>query len=116
MVRRPWAGVIAALIVVALAVGIGWRVYDVGYDHGVTAGVQQAATSSTVVVHDDYGHGHGFFPFFFLFPLGFFFLFFFILRPLMWGRRGGWGPGGGMRGGLEEWHRRQHQQENEPKS
>jgi hypothetical protein len=114
MARRPWMGVIVALVFLGLAVGIGRRVYEVGYDHGMTNGVASVATSSTVVVHDDYGHDHGFFPFgFFIFPLGFFFLLF-VVRPLMWGGRRGWGPGrDGMRTGLEDWHRQQHEKENE---
>ena len=111
MFRNPLARVLVALIVVGLLAAAGWRLYDIGYDHGVTDGVAKAATSSTVVVHDDYGHRGGFFPFFLFFPFGFFILFFFILRPLAWGRR--WGNREGMRRNLEAWHREQHEKENE---
>lgn len=114
MSRTPWVGAVIALIVLGVAVGVGWRLYDVGYDHGVTHQIETAAAgtgASTVVVHDDYGHGHGFFPFFLIFPIGFFVLFF-ILRPMIWGARWGHGPGG-MREGLEEWHRKQHEKDAE---
>ena len=115
MDRRPWARVVIALIFVGIAAGIGWRLYDAGYDHGVTHQIEAAAAAdpgatSTVIVHDR-GGDHGFFPFFLIFPIGFFILFF-VVRPLAWGgRRGrGFGPGG-MRDGLEEWHRRQHEKD-----
>lgn len=108
MFRNPFARAMLALLVVALLAAAGWRLYDVGYDHGLTDGVAKAATSSTVVVHDDYGHRGGFFPFFLIFPIGFFILFF-IVRPLAWGAR--WGGRDGMRRNLETWHREQHQKD-----
>ena len=117
MSRKPWINVLIALIFLGIAAGAGWRLYDIGYDHGVTHQIETTAATanpgaSTIIVHDDYGHDHGFFPFFFIFPIGFFVLFF-IVRPLVWGARWGrpgFGPGG-MRQGLEEWHRQQHEKD-----
>jgi hypothetical protein len=116
MSRKPWINVLIALVFLGIVAGVGWRLYDVGYDHGVNHQIAATATSSgasTVIVHDDYRHGHGFFPFFLIFPIGFFVLFF-IVRPLLWrGRWGGPGGPGGMRQGLEEWHKQQHEKDAE---
>ncbi len=118
MFRRPLARAIVALVFLGVAVGVGWRVYDTGYDNGVTHQIETTAANpgtSTVIVHD-YRRGHEFFPFFLIFPIGFFVLFF-IVRPLVWGARGGrpgFGPGG-MRHGLEDWHRQQHEGESKDK-
>ena len=71
MSRKPWITVVIALVFLGLAAGVGWRLYDLGYDHGVTHEIETSATNSgasTVIVHDDYGHGHGFVPFFLIFP------------------------------------------------
>ena len=113
MDRKPWVRVLIALVFLAIAAGAGWRLYDTGYSHGVTDTLTtNAATggnTSTVIIRDD-GARHGFFPFFLIFPLGFFILFF-VVRPFAWRsgiNRRRFGPGG-MRHEFEDWHRQQHE-------
>jgi len=116
MDRKPWIRVLIALVFLGIAAGVGWRLYDAGYSHGVTDTLTTAAaangTTSTVIIRDAGGPDHGFFPFFVIFPIGFVVLFF-VVRPLIWGSgmgRRGFGPGG-PRHGLEDWHKRQHEAE-----
>jgi hypothetical protein len=66
MRRGMWIAVVLLAILAAVGIGIG------AYNWGVTEGLQESGRSVEVVRY----HGHGFFPFGFLFPL----LFFFFLR------------------------------------
>jgi hypothetical protein len=111
MRRTMWIGVLLLAILAGAAIGVGS--YHAGVNHGLT----QAGHADQVVRVVEPG---GFFPFgLFLFPL-FFFGFFFLVRAAFWGRRGG-GPGGPWShpehwsnegpGRLQDWHRRQHEQQ-----
>ncbi len=126
--------VLAALVLVAVAIGIGTAVYNAGVTTGLTEAAQQAAASGDPmpVVRDGYGYGwgapyaHG--PFGFGF--GFFGIIFWIfgiflliglLRFAFGGRWGGPGSGGpGRRGNggwggryerMDELHRELHRRE-----
>lgn len=124
---RAIFGVVAAVLLVALAVGMG----TVAYNAGVTAGLDEAARSAaasgapaTVVVPvAPYWHGPWGFGFFgIIFFIFGFFLFIGLLRAIFgWGRwggrghragwRGGWDGPGGRREMVEEWHRELHRRE-----
>lgn len=112
--RRPvWAMLALLLLLGVVGTAIGVTSYHAGVTHGLAS-----HENATVVVRDGGEFGFGFFPFFLIFPLGFF-LFFAVLRGgFRGGRRGmnsgGRGPGGGGEGGpmaarMEEWHRRAHE-------
>jgi len=61
--RRTWSWILIALLVVAgVAIGVG--AYNAGYDNGLTA---HPAANVQVVRY--VGHGFGFFPGFFIFPV-----------------------------------------------
>jgi hypothetical protein len=117
---RRW--ILAVVLFVALlgvGTAIGWRLYDIGYNHGLAHN-----GTATVVLRDSGFHG-GFFPFgIFFIPL-FFFLFFGLCRLIFW--RGMWGGGYGprrfddgqpfsqeRRDRFAEWHRRQHESMADP--
>jgi len=122
--------VIAALLLVAVVIGIGVGVYNAGVSAGLTEAAQQAIASgdpTPVVpvygygygpyVHGPFGGAWGFFGFFF-WILGFFLIFALIRAIFGWGRwgggsrgHGGWG-GGGSR--AEEWHRELHRRSGDP--
>ena len=115
MMRR-WLIPIGAILAAAAAVGIGIAVYAAGYSNGSVA--PETVTSAPVVV-TPYGHGPWAFwpfPFFFVFPL-FFLGAILLLRGAFWrGPRAGWrgcGPrtGPGAVADWDEWHRQQHQSE-----
>jgi hypothetical protein len=80
---------------------------------------QPGAPGEVVRVVDDDGWGHrgGFFPGFFFIPLLFFLAIVLIAWGLGRGGRGGWwdGPpsGGGGESRFEDWHRRQHERDNQ---
>jgi len=123
---RAIFGVVAMVLLVALAVGLG----AMAYNAGVTAGLDEAARTATasgvpatvVVPAAPYWHGpwgFGFFGIiFFIFGI---FLFIGLLRAIFgWGRwggghrggwRGGWDGPGGRREMVEEWHRELHRRE-----
>lgn len=119
--------VLAALLLVAVAIGIGTTVYNAGVTAGLTDAAQQAAASGdpAPVIRDGFGYGwgapyaHG--PFGYGF--GFFLIIFWILgifliiglaRAVFGGRWGGpRGPGGwgGRYERMDELHRELHRRE-----
>lgn len=113
-----WAILALLLLLGVVGTAIGVTSYHAGVTHGLAS-----HENATVVVRDGGEFGFGFFPFFLIFPLGFF-LFFAVLRGgFRGGRRGptpgGWGPRGGDEGGplaakMEEWHRRAHERTETP--
>jgi len=118
---------IAALLLVAVVIGLGVATYNAGVSAGLTEAAQQALSSGdpTPVVpaygYGPYFHGPGwgwgFFGFFF-WILGFFLIFALLRAVFGWGRWGGSGGhrgpsgwGGGSR--AEEWHRELHRRSGE---
>jgi hypothetical protein len=112
---QPFVRVLATLLVVALVIGIGAAIYNVGVDVGMNAVVQAGAASGDPVAapyaygYGPYWHGPGFFGIFF-WILGFFLIFALIRAAFGWGNGGPRGPGGwgGRRERLEEMHRELH--------
>jgi hypothetical protein len=119
--------VIAVLLVVAVAIGIGTGVYNAGVSAGFAEAAQQAAASGDPIPLAPYGPGygqywHGFGGFGFLWVvfwiLGIFLVIGLVRAAFGWGRWGG-GPGGTGRHGawgdrrqrLEELHRELHRAE-----
>jgi hypothetical protein len=109
MRRTFWIGVVLLLILAGVALGV--TAYHAGVNHGLADSGRVHEVVRVV------GPGYGF-PFgLFLFPLLFFGIFF-LLRGAAWRRRwsgdgpGHWGPGPwrGGPGGVEEMHRRLHEQ------
>jgi len=103
---RPglWA---ALLLAVVVAVGVGFAAYDLGLSHGLARSAQVVAAvpapgAAPVVVYPYMWHSPfgGFFA-----PFFFFVLVFVLLRGLIWG-----GPWRRRGHGLDEWHRRAHEQ------
>ena len=123
--RRGW-GIVGAILVVLLLVGVGAAAYHAGVDVGVRRGADAGQVVEGVGgPGSGYGwHGYGFFPFGLLFfPLvivGVVLLVRFAVGGPRWGR--GWGHGPGAHGPwsdegrarledrFDEWHRRQHDQ------
>jgi hypothetical protein len=117
--------VLAALALVALAIGIGAGVYNAGVTAGLAEAAQQAAASGDPVqvnpyaygwggpyAHGPFGWGLGFFGF--LFVIFMVFLVFGLARAAFGGgHRGGPGPGGwgDRRDRIEEWHRELHRRD-----
>jgi hypothetical protein len=125
--------IIAALLLVAVLIGIGAAVYNAGVSAGLTeAAVRAVASGEPAPVVPLYGYGYGpyvhgplawgwgFFGIFF-WILGFFLIFGLLRAVFGWGRWGrgprgpngsgnGWG-GGGSR--AEEWHRELHRRSGE---
>jgi len=110
-------GSVIGLLMLALFVGAGVYVYDLGVARGLMQGAQSvaaapgaAAPAVPVVPYWAYyprPWGFGFFPFF---PLLFILFAFIALRGLFWRRRW-YGRGCGYgRYGYDEWHRRGHEQ------
>jgi hypothetical protein len=89
----------AALLMLLVALGVGWAAYSLGVSHGL------AQSGTVVAAYRPWGFGFGF-----LFP---FLFFFFFLRLLFWGgpwRRGWYHPGWrGLPPAFEEWHARAHE-------
>lgn len=127
MFGRGISGLFAAIVVIAVVVGIGFGVYNAGVSEGVAeaARAAQAAGDTPAVVYPpyvgQYGYGHGWggggFPFFgILFGILFLFLIFGLIRAAFgWGR---WGGGGRGPGGWEsrneriaELHRELHKRD-----
>jgi hypothetical protein len=120
---RTFIRVLAALLVVALVIGIGTAVYNAGVDAGLAAAPALASGDPVPLggygpyAHGWYGHGWGF---------GFFGIFFWILGIFLifgllrfafggggrrWGGPGGPGAGGGWgdrRDRIEDWHAETH--------
>lgn len=103
------------VLVLALVVGIGAWVYQVGFAGGLASA---AASGGAIAPYaGPYGwHGYGWHPFFF--PFGFLggllvlFLVFGLLRAAFWGgRRRHWGSYGGPGGGNWQAQREQHMRE-----
>lgn len=118
MSRRIWAGVVAGVLaaLVLLAVGVG--AYRAGQDHEI---VTRTVGDGEVVRVVGHGWGYGPGPGFFLFPLLGILLVVLLVRGF---RRGngwhgsywtgpGYGPGPWAHGGpppaFEEWHQRAHE-------
>ena len=119
------ARVLAVVLLVAVALGIGTVVYNAGVSAGLTEAAVQAAASGDAVAVPPYAWGHGYGPYahgpwgfgFFgiLFGIFLLFLVFGLLRVAFGGGRHRGGPGGGGWGGrremLEEMHRDLHRRE-----
>lgn len=111
-----------AVLVAAAAIAIGVGAYNAGMAQGIAESgrIAAAAPGGTPYVYvwpRPWGFGFGFFPFLLLLFV------FFLVRSLFWrgprwygpGWGGGWGSGpGAVPPGLEEWHRRAHEQMNPP--
>ena len=112
--------VMAALLVVAVVVGVGAGVYNAGVTAGLAEAAQSVASSGDPVVAPywygyggPYWHGPGFFGIFF-WILGIFLVFGLLRVAFGWGRGGGRGPGGwggGRRELMEEMHRDLHRRD-----
>jgi hypothetical protein len=116
--------VLAALLLVALAIGIGAAVYNAGVTAGFAEAAQQAAASGDPVpvnpyaygygpyAHGPFGWGFGFFGF--LFVLFMIFVIVGLVRAVFGGgrnHRGGPGGWGDRRDRVEEWHRELHRRD-----
>lgn len=124
---RGFVRVLAVLLLVAVAIGIGTAVYNAGVTAGITEAAQQAAASGDPIPAVPYGYGYGYGPYLhgpfggwgffgiFFWILGIF-LVFALLRAAFGGGRG-WGgprgPGGwgGRREMVEDWHRELHRRD-----
>jgi len=118
MGHRFGIGIAFVLLFLALAAGaIG---YNVGVSHGMALAAPAAGGApgfAPYMWYRPWGFGFGFGPLLFLF------FFFFVVRGLFWGgyyrrRWYGYGYGGGCgpASHLEEWHRRAHEQMNNPQA
>lgn len=107
---------LAVLVLVAVAAGIGTVVYNAGVSAGLSTAVQQAVASGHPVPVAPYGYGNA--PYWhggWGGGFGFFGIIFWILRIILvigllrgalgWGRWGGHGPRGDRPEMIEEWHR-----------
>jgi hypothetical protein len=131
---NPIVRVLAFVLLIAVAIGIGATVYNAG----IAAGIAQQAVQSGQPVVVPYAYGpywHGGFGFFgiFFWIIGFF-LIIGLLRAAFgrgrgWGHRGGWGAGGYGKWGyggpgrfgpgpgdsredaISEWHKELHRRE-----
>lgn len=119
---RGFLRLLAALILVAVAIGLGTAAYNAGVTAGLSEAAQSAASGAPVTVvpygYGPYWHGPWGFGFFgIIFWIFGIFLVFGLLRAIFgWGRwsgrgPGGWGPRGGRREMVEEWHRELHRQD-----
>ena len=114
--------VLAALLLVAVAVGLGVAAYNAGVTAGLDEAARLAAASGEPLPVGPYGYGYGPYangPWGFGFGIFFFILGVFLIIGLLraafgFGRWGGHGPGGGWGGRremVEEWHRDLHRRE-----
>jgi hypothetical protein len=120
-------GVLAVLVLLLLAGGLGTAAYNAGVSAGLSNAAQQALASGQPVpgayayAYGPFWHGWGW-------GFGFFGIFFWILGILLviglvrgafgWGRGRGRGPGGpdgwgGRREAIEDWHREMHRRAGE---
>ena len=110
---------LAALLILAGIIGLGFYAYQLGVAQGAA---QVAPAGAAAVPGPYYGYPHHFFPFWgfgcfgLLIPLFLLMLIFGGMRRMFWG--GGWGHHGGWRGKwseggvppmFEEWHKRAHE-------
>lgn len=108
-----WAILALLLLLGVVGTAIGVTSYHAGVSHGLAS-----HENATIVVRDGGEFGFGFFPFFLIFPVGFF-LFFAVIRGGFRGGRRGLnsdgrglgrsGEGGPMAARMEDWHRRAHE-------
>jgi hypothetical protein len=123
MNRRLIFGVLGALLLVVVLVGVGNAVFHAGVATGMHDAAAQAVASGQPVADGAYGYpawrawgmgwGFGFFP---IFGIVFWILGIFLVVGLFraafgagrGGRWGGPGPGGPRGERLEEWHRELH--------
>jgi len=119
---RTIFGVVAVLLLVAVAAGLGTLAYNAGLsaglDEAARTAVSSGAPATVAYPYAPYWHGpwgFGFFGIiFFVFGI---FLFIGLLRAIFgwgrWGGRGyrGWGGPGGRREMVEDWHRELHRRE-----
>ena len=112
---RTIFGVVAVLLLVALAAGLGTLAYNAGLsaglDEAARTAVSSGAPATVAYPYAPYWHGPWGFGFFGIF------LFIGLLRAIFgwgrWGGRGyrGWGGPGGRREMVEDWHRELHRRE-----
>lgn len=124
---RTIVRVLAALVLVVVAIGIGTAVYNAGVSAGLTDAAQQAIASGNPAPAAPYGYGNGPYWHGFGFGWGFFGIFFWIIGIFLvfgllraafgWGRprgpRGWYGPDGraDRDSRVAEWHRELHRRE-----
>ncbi|HSM38576.1 MAG TPA: hypothetical protein VK838_04520 [Candidatus Limnocylindrales bacterium] len=118
---------LAVLLLVAVAVGVGSTIYNAGLTAGLDEAARTAIASGEAVPVAAYGYGpywhgpwgFGFFGIIF-WILGIFLIFGLLRAAFGWGRWGGRGHGNGGPGGwgsrgrgemVEEWHRELHRRE-----
>lgn len=119
---------VAFVLALAIAVGIGAALYNAGVSAGFAEAAQQAAASGDPAVappawgwgapywHGPFGYGFGFFGFLF-WILGIVLVIGLVRAAFGWGRWRGPGPGPGGWGErssrAEEWHRDLHRRESD---
>jgi hypothetical protein len=122
---RVVLAIVLVLVLVGVGAGIGISAYNAGVAQGMVESGKVAAPAQGFVPYPYYGgpffHPFGFGLFGLLIPLFFLFVFFGVLRAIFW--RGRWGGHGmhdrwanGAPPMFEEWHRRMHEQHEEPRS
>ena len=109
------SGWVAAVVVMVIALAVGAVGYDIGVSHGLAIAAPAAGAPGAAVPYMSYrpwGFGFGFGPLLFLL------LFFGLFRSLLWrgAYRGRWHHAGArcVPPRFEEWHRRAHEQMNNP--
>jgi hypothetical protein len=110
MQGRTLARILLAVVLVAVAIGIGVTAYDAGLANGLAQSGHVVVTPAGQPVAPyvgygwgyGWGFGHGFGIFGFLGTLLFIFLILGLLRAAFGGRRG-WGPGGPGGPGRADW-------------
>jgi hypothetical protein len=108
--RFGWVAAAGALVI---ALSVGAVGYNIGVSHGLALAAPAAGAAGAAapyMLYRPWGFGFG--------PLFFLVLFFLVLRPLLWGpfyrRRWREGQPYGVPPRFEEWHRRAHEQTNNP--
>lgn len=116
--RGGFFGLLFAILLIAVVVGVGYYGYNMGVAQGVANSGKLIPPETSVAPYPYYRpfffHPFGFFGW--LVPIFFFFLFFALIRAIFWGGHWGWGHHRHWEDGVpprfEEWHKRSH----EPKS
>lgn len=123
---RGFFRVLAALLLIAITIGVGVAVYNAGVTAGLAEAARQAAVGGDPLpvnpyawgfggpyVHGPFGGGFGFFGF--LFAIFLTFIVIGLVRAAFGGgRHGGHGPGGSWgdrRDRIEQWHQELHRRE-----